>query len=348
VPTPVKGGALDIVVCGAQMPFVRGGAEQHQENLVQALIEAGHRADLVRLPVAWEKGRLFDAPLAWRMVPVDADLVIATNFPSYFVRHPNKVVWLLHQHRGAYDGFAAGASWSDFGLDDTSLEEQRLMTEWDIVALSEARRVFSNSGVVSNRLARFNGLGSTPLAHPPPLHDKLHPGPFGDYVLSVQRQEANKRPHLLVDAMADVSTPISAVMAGRGELLEDLHRAVRKQGLENRVELPGFVPDETLVDLFAGALAVVYVPEDEDYGYATLQAFYAGKPVICAADSGGVLDWVEDGVTGLVTDGTPAGVAEAIRRLAEDRDLARRLGKAGRERVSSLSWADVVARLTDQ
>jgi len=301
--------------------------------------------DLVRLPVAWEKGRLFDSPLAWRMVPVDADLVIATNFPSYFVQHPNKVVWLLHQHRGAYDGFAAGASWSDFALDDVSLEEQRLMTEWDVVALGEARRIFSNSGVVSDRLARFNGIESTPLAHPPPLYDRLHPGPSGDYVLSVQRQEANKWPHLLVEAMRGVPAPLRAVMAGRGELLEDLRHLVAKRHLTDRVELPGFVSDERLVQLYAGALAVVYVPEDEDYGYATLQAFYAGKPVICAADSGGVLDWVEDGVTGLVTDGTPAGLAAAIRRLSDDRNWAAGMGEAGRRRVESLSWADVVERL---
>lgn len=337
------------MVCGAQKPFVRGGAEQHQENLVSALREAGHETDLVRLPVAWEKGRLFDSPLAWRMVPIDADLVIATNFPSYFVRHPNKVVWLLHQHRGAYDGFAAGASWSDFGLDDVSLEEQRLMTEWDSVALGEARRVYSNSGVVSARLERFNGLPSTPLAHPPPLHEVLRPGPLGDYVVSVQRQEANKRPHLLVEAMrhlVDQGSGLDAVMAGRGELLDDLRSRTAELGLQDRIDLPGFVPDDRVVELLAGALAVVYVPEDEDYGYATLQAFYAGKPVVCAADSGGVLDWVEDGVTGLVTDGTPEDIARAIRQLDEDRDLARRLGEQGRARVAGLGWAAVVEELT--
>lgn len=340
---------LDIVVCGAQKPFVRGGAELHQENLVQALSDAGHRVDLVRLPVAWEKGRLFDSPLAWRMVPVDADLVIATNFPSYFVRHPNKVVWLLHQHRGAYDGFAAGASWSDFGMDDTSLEEQRLMTEWDAVALGEASRIYSNSGVVSARLARYNGLPSTPLAHPPPLHDVLRPGPSGDYVLSVQRQEANKRPGVLVEAMAELAaggSGLRAVSAGRGELLESLRTRAVKLGVDDRVQLPGFVPDEDVVDLFAGALAVVYVPEEEDYGYATLQAFAAGKPVVCAADSGGVLDWVEDGVTGLVTDGTPQGMAAALARLDADREWARALGEAGRQRVRSLDWASVVSELT--
>src|SRR3712207_437451 len=132
---------MDIAVCGAQVPFTRGGAELHIENLCAALGAAGHRAELVRLPTAWDKDRVFDSALAWRMVPLDVDLVVATNFPSYFVRHSNKVVWLFHQHRGFYDG--ADSSWSDLGLDDSSLEAQRLMAEWDAAALGEARHVFS-------------------------------------------------------------------------------------------------------------------------------------------------------------------------------------------------------------
>ncbi|MCW2623036.1 MAG: glycosyltransferase, partial [Frankiales bacterium] len=162
---------MDVLVCGAQKPFVRGGAELAQENLVAALEAAGHRAELVRIPVAWEKGRIFDSPLAWRAVPADADLVIATNFPSYFIRHPRKVVWLFHQHRGAFD--AADAPWSDFDLSDDALETQRLLSDWDAQALSEARHVFSLSGVVADRLERYVGLPATPLHHPAPLQDRL-------------------------------------------------------------------------------------------------------------------------------------------------------------------------------
>ncbi|MCI3950145.1 MAG: glycosyltransferase, partial [Acidimicrobiales bacterium] len=63
-------------------------------------------------------------------------------------------------------------------------------------------------------------------------------------------------------------------------------------------------------------------------------------------DAGGVLEWVEHEVTGLVTDGTPGAVAAAIDRLADDRELARKLGSAGRERAAALGWDAVVARLT--
>ncbi len=333
---------MDIVVCGAQVPFMRGGAELHMDNLVAAL-NREHRAELVRLPAAWEKERLFDAALAWRLVPLDAELVIATNFPSYFARHPNKVVWLFHQHRGAYDG--ADAPWSDIGLDDDSLETQRQLSDWDVRALEEARHVFTTSRTVADRLARYNGLTGEPLYHPPPLHDRLHPGTAGDYVFCPTRLEHNKRPQLLVEALAHARSGVRAVLAGRGTLLDALRSEADRRGVAARLELPGFVPDDELVRLYAGARAVVYAPFDEDYGYVTLQAFYAGKPVITASDSGGVLEWVEDGVTGLVTDGSPEALGAAIDRLATDEALARRLGDAGRAAVADLGWDRVVSRL---
>ena len=68
-------------------------------------------------------------------------------------------------------------------------------------------------------------------------------------------------------------------------------------------------------------------------------------PVITAADSGGVLEWVTDGVTGFVTDGSPAAMGAAIDALVADPDLAQRMGAAGRARVAGLSWEHVVETL---
>jgi len=332
-----------IVVCGAQKPFVRGGAEQHQEALAAALRAAGHDTDVVRLPVAWEKGRLLDAPLAWRLLPVDADLVIATNFPSYFVRHPRKVVWLLHQHRGAYD--AADAPWSDFGPDADAWETQRILTEWDNRALGEATHVFTNSSVVSARLRAHNGMGSTPLSHPAPLTNRLMPGPFGDYVLFVSRLEANKRPQLAVEALASSHSGLRLIIAGTGSLTGELADLTVRLGLQDRVQLAGWVEDDRLVQLYANASSVLYAPHDEDYGYVTLQAFAAGKPVITSTDAGAVLDFVLDGRTGLVTDASPEQLGAAIDRLAGDSDQAARLGNAGRELAAGLRWDRVVDQL---
>lgn len=334
---------MDVLVCGAQVPFTSGGAELHMENLVTALRQHGHRAELVRLPVAWEKDRLFDAALGWRLVPADADLVVATNFPSYFVRHPRKVVWLFHQHRGAYE--LADEDWSDIGLDDASLEVQRRLAEWDARALGEARHLFTTSHTVADRVARFNGLPAEALYHPPPLAGLLHPGDSGDYVFCPTRLERNKRPERVVQTALASRSGVRAVLAGRGSMHDELAQLARSQGKADRLHLAGFVSDEELVRLYAGALAVVYAPHDEDYGYVTLQAFLAGKPVITASDSGGVLEFVEDGVTGIVTDGSPDQLGAAADRLAADPALARRMGETGRERVRSFSWTSVVNRL---
>ena len=323
---------------------MRGGAEALMENLATAAIAAGHRAELVRIPSVWDRERIFDAALAWRMTPIDADLAIAINFPSYFVQHPNKVVWLAHQHRGAYDG--ADGPWSDFTLDDTGLELQRLLTEWDTRALSEAKHLFTISGVVADRLARYNGLAAEPLYHPAPLWAELHPGPAGTAVFCPLRLEGNKRPGLLVDALAHLTSSTRLQLAGQGSLADELMAQAERIRVTERLDLLGFVSDADLVHHYAHALAVVYAPFDEDYGYVTLQAFRAGKPVITAADSGGVLEWVEDGVNGIVTDGSAEAIAAAIDRFAADPALAEKMGEAGRARVADLDWSPVVARLT--
>ena len=334
---------MKIAVCGAHKPFMHGGAEMLMSNLVVALEDAGHQAEVIRLPVAWDQTRLFDAALAWRLVPVDADAVIATNFPSYFVRHRNKVVWLLHQHRAAYD--AADAAWSDIGYDEASRETQRMLAEWDTRALEEARALFAVSEVVAQRLKRFNGLSSRVLYHPPPLQRQLHPGAFGDYVFAPMRLEQNKRPELAVDALALWEPRVGLVLTGPGSLEAELRASAERRGVAGRLRISGFLNDPAMVETFAGALAVVYAPFDEDYGYVTLQAFLAGKPVITSRDSGGVLEWVEDGVNGFVTDGTAAAIVGAVNRLATEPGLAERMGEAGRARVAALDWADVVGAL---
>ena len=276
---------------------------------------------------------MFDSAMAWRMLPIDADLVIATNFPSYFVRHPRKVVWLFHQHRVAYD--LAGSELSDFDLDDGALEEQRLLVEWDTRALEEATVRYTLSAVVSDRLARYNGLTSTPLPHPPPHFDRLHPGQSDGSLFTALRLERNKRPELLIDAMAEASSDLTLHIAGTGSLHDELAARIERHGLTGRVHLLGWTSDDEVVRRYEAARAVLYTPYDEDYGYVTLQAFAAGKPVVTASDAGAVLEWVTDGVNGLVADPTPKSLAAAIDRIATDDvlDATARKGGEGARRV---------------
>ena len=90
-------------------PYTYGGAEVVADQLVDELRIRGHEVDLIAVPNAWIGARVLDQALIWRMIEVNqtpgkpTDLVIATKFPSYGIRHPNKVVWLVHQFRQAYD-----------------------------------------------------------------------------------------------------------------------------------------------------------------------------------------------------------------------------------------------------
>ena len=320
-----------------------GGAEQNLANLVTVLEEAGHEAELVRLPVVWSQSHLLQSAFAWRLLTIEADLVIAMNFPSYFVRHPRKVVWLNHQHRAAYD--ALDQPWSDIGLDDRSLTVHRDLVDWDTRVLAESAHLFTVSERVGERLRRYNGLDSEVLYHPPPLADRLHPGAMGDYLFCATRLEGNKRPDLMVAAMQHVDAGLRLVIAGRGSMHNELENQIRRLRLQQRVSLVGFVGDAELTELYAGARAVLYAPSDEDYGYVTLQAFCAGKPVVTTSDAGGVLEWVRDDVTGAVAEPTADSLAAAVNRLAGDTARCRALGEAGRERVTQLSWTKVVSAL---
>ncbi|HEV3060940.1 MAG TPA: glycosyltransferase family 4 protein [Vicinamibacterales bacterium] len=339
-----------VVVCEARVPFVHGGAELHVGGLVDELRRHGYRAERVSVPFKWyPKEELLAQAAAWRLVDLSEsngtpiDTVVATKFPTYFVRHPNKVTWLLHQYRAIYD--LCGTPYSEFGHTEADVRLRDKLIALDNKVLAESSRIFTNARNTAARLAKYNGLAAEPLYHPPPLAGTLRAGPSGDYVLSVGRLEGNKRVDLAIRALAHADRTTRLIVAGDGPLRSDLERIATDVGVADRVRFTGGVDGQILVDLYAGALAVLFAPYDEDYGYVTLEAFLARKPVVTATDAGGPLEFVVDGVTGLVVEPLPEALGAAVARLAADARLARSLGDAGYERASRITWDGVVQRL---
>lgn len=339
-----------VLVCEAQVPFVHGGAEYYVRTLVAKLREHGCQAELVSIPFKWyPKEELLAQAAAWRLIDLSEangrpiDLVIGSKFPTYCVRHPNKVTWLLHQHRAAYD--LCGTEYSDFEHVEADVGLRETLLRLDRSALQECRRVFTISRNTAERLQKFNGLRADPLYPPPPIADRLEAGPYGDYVLFVSRLESVKRPDLAVQAMLHVDRPIRLVMVGEGTERRRTEALAESLGVADRVEFLGAVEEAVLLRLYKGALGVVFVPFDEDYGYVTLEAFLARKPVITASDSGGPLEFVEDAVNGFVCAPAASAVASAVNRLAADRILASRLGLAGFDRARSITWDGVIEKL---
>jgi glycosyltransferase involved in cell wall biosynthesis len=271
------------------------------------------------------------------------DLFIATRFPTYFARHPRKVVWLIHQHRAAYD--LHGTPFSDFTADPADVGLRARIADLDTRMLRECTRIFTNARNTAARLAKFNGLEGRPLYHPPPLAGMLREGEYGDFVLLVSRLEPVKRVDLAIRAMRRVPPPLRLIVVGDGSQREPLARLAAESGVEERVQFRGAVWGDDVAELYSRALAVLYPPLDEDYGYVTLEAFLSAKPVITASDSGGTLEFVEDGRNGFVSPPDADPIAQAIARLAADRALARRLGQAGRERARAITWDGVIEQL---
>ena len=211
--------------------------------------------------------------------------------------------------------------------------------------LQECRRVYTNAGNTAGRLRKFNGLDAEPLYHPPHLAERLTPGTYGDYVLGVGRLETVKRAHLAIEAMARVDRPIELRLAGEGTQRANLEALASRLGVSDRVRFLGAVDDETLLALYADALAVVYVPYDEDFGYVTLEGFLARKPVITAADSGGPLEFVVDDVNGAVVTPDADAIAAAINRYAGTPRTAASHGDSGWTRARQITWDGVIEKL---
>ena len=339
-----------VVVCEAQVPFVHGGAELHVRGLVDNLRRRGYKAERVSVPFKWyPKEELLTQIAAWRMIDLSEsngeriDLAIGTKFPTYFARHPNKITWLFHQYRAIYD--LCGTPYSEFTHADGDVRLRDRLIELDGTALRESRAIFSNARNTASRLAQYNGVTAEPLYHPPPLAGKLKAGSPGDYFLSVGRLEANKRVDLIIRALAHVDRRWRLVVVGEGPLRGSLEALAASAGVADRVTFAGGVDEAALVELYARAAAVVFPPFDEDYGYITLEAFLSRKPVVTTSDAGGPLEFVTDGVTGLVAAPDAENLGAAMSRVVADARAAASMGDAGYERVRGITWDHAIDRL---
>ncbi len=341
-----------ILVCEAQVPFVHGGAEIHVRELVRELRARGYQAELVSVPFKWyPKEEILPHAAAWRLLDLSesngrpVDLVIASKFPTYFVRHPRKVAWLIHQYRAAYE--LCGTEYSDFAHTDLDVGLRETLIRLDTEMLGECRAIFSNARNTAARLSKYNGLKAEPLYHPSRLTPLLHSGSYGQYVLSVGRIESVKRVDLLVRAMAHVSPHLRLVVAGDGTQRGNVERVAAAAGLSDRITFLGTVNDQQLVELYADALVVAYPPYDEDFGYVTLEAFLARKPLITCTDSGGPTEFVRDGVNGWTCEPDPVAVAAAITSADADRSRTAQMGDAGYDLARTITWDGVIEKLVD-
>jgi glycosyltransferase involved in cell wall biosynthesis len=340
----------NICICAIEEPFVRGGAEIQLDSLASELEQRGYRVARVTLPFVWLPMRdILKNCLIWRWIELERcthepiDLVICSKFPSYAVKHPRKVTWLIHQFRQAYElhGTPHG-SFTD-GAEDQAVRQS--IVNFDTRMLSESRSIFTESQRVADRLMHYNGLKGKPLYHPPQHWDTHYHREYGDYILSVGRLVPLKRVDLLLRALATPGVSAQAIIVGDGPERASLEVLSEKLGLNGRVTFTGARWGQDLVDLYAGARAVYYAPYDEDYGLVVPEAFRSRKPVITTHDAGGTLEFVTDGETGYVTKPQPEAIGQAIGQLMASEHQCGQMGTAGYECVRFISWDYVIENL---
>ena len=335
------------------MPFTSGGAELLTAELVNQLKSRGHTVDTVSIPfTALPKKQIIKQMAIWDAVDLnnfsgrDVDLVICTKFPNYIVRHPNKVCWLIHQHRQAYE--LKGTAFGDFETNEEDESLRKMILKVDNQSLRECKKIYTISDNVSSRLNEYNDLESEVLYPPLPYTGRYRQGEKGNYILSVGRICSIKRIDLMIESLANINDSLKLKIVGACDepaIEQYLKSLVTKHHLDNRVEFLGRVPEEELLNLFANCFAVYYAPFDEDYGFVTLEALASGKIVITAKDSGGVLSFIRNNENGLIVDPEPKSMSEAFNSLVKSPELFDRLSK-NTGLANQNSWETVIEKLT--
>jgi glycosyltransferase involved in cell wall biosynthesis len=348
--------AMRVAVVTVQIPFISGGAELLADGLLRALRSEGHEAEIVAIPFKhYPPERIADHMLVCRLLDLTEsfgnpiDRVIGLKFPAYFVPHPAKVLWILHQHRSAYELWDHPQA-GDLRNSPNGRLIRDTIRQADRNLMRESRAIFTISRNVSRRLLNGCGIESTPLYNPPAGADSFYCATPGEYLLYPSRLNPLKRQTLILEALALTRQPVRVVFAGPSDhpqLDQECERLVRKFDLNGRVQFLGQVPESEKRKLYAEALGVLFTPVDEDYGYVTLEAMLARKPVLTCTDSGGPLEFVEDQATGIVAEPTAEAIADGMDAIWADRSRAGKWGAAGYERYQSLniSWSHVVDQL---
>jgi glycosyltransferase involved in cell wall biosynthesis len=319
------------------------GAERHFLGMVQAF-KRQVDTDWIQVPISearWET--ILQGYLDCYDLDLSAyDLVVSTKSPTCMVQHPNHICWLLHQIRVFYDRFD-----DEYGkLPGSALAERQhqrqTIQRLDGQGFNRVRKIFTNGQETARRLKLYNGFDAEVLY--PPVFTQGQYCAGQEHFLLPGRLHRWKRVDLAIRAMQHLSSDVPLLIAGSGEDEAEFRRLA---GDDPRIRFLGFVSDAEMLKLYADALAVLFVPKDEDFGYIAVEAMLSHKPVIVCTDSGEPARLVQNGRSGFVVDPDPVEIAGAMGILAANRELAREMGEHAFQSAPSQSWDSAVQRLIE-
>lgn len=191
-------------------------------------------------------------------------------------------------------------------------------------------------------LARQNGGGFAPGLQvgvaPMPVDTALFtPGawPRTPTLLAVGRLNEQKGVSDCIQLLAQLPDAVTADIVGDGPDRDRLHTMARTLGVGGRIRWHGRLPQSAVAPLYRGALATVMPSRDEGLGLVAVESLLSETPVV-AYRSGGIVDLIVDGETGLLTrEGSVDELAAAVMQLLDNPASAERMGAAGRARMLS-------------
>jgi glycosyltransferase involved in cell wall biosynthesis len=375
------------IVAPSPVPFDVGGAEKLWWGILEFVNKhTAHQCELIKIPTIensfWD---LIDAYYSFYTLDLSCfDMVITGKYPGWMVEHPNHHVYMLHCLRGFYDcyhlmGLPDEVITDESQIlnilnklkrDNTTIEEvfdllfkikndrsisqdefcfpgaliKKLVHFFDRKAMKKVSHFSAISETVASRKEYFPSGCKVNVVYPPSVLTQFK-NASSEYFFTVSRLDSAKRIEMLVKAYMKANTLIPLKIAGTGPLSEKIADLIKN---DSRIELVGFVSDDELIEYYSHAYAVLFVPYDEDYGLVTIEAMMCEKPVLSFFDSGGVVEFVEHQVTGLVCEPSEDELSVNIDYIANNPALCKSMGKSARKKVQNITWGNTVGALLNE
>jgi glycosyltransferase involved in cell wall biosynthesis len=369
------------IIASSPTPYKNGEADNIWRGLADAIGKyTSHQCELIKVPIKEDSfWSLIDAyHLFYRLDLSHFDMVISGKYPAWMVQHSNHQVYMIQCLRRLYDTYTLPKEYSAdnnvvrlliselrtknvspsrifnllnairnddsipaelFGLPGAFARE--IIHTLDQWSLKRVRRISAISKTVAERTEYFPPSYKVGVIYPPSALSMLHNSGM-KYFFTASRLDEPKRIRMILEAYLKTTTKIPLKIAGSGPLENELRELASK---DKRVEFLGYVSDLNLVEYYASAYAIIFVPKDEGYGLITIEAMKSRKPVITFSDSGGVAEFVEHEKTGLVSEPIVSLLAENISILAMSSDLCQKMGRAALKKVEQITWRNTVREL---
>lgn len=178
------------------------------------------------------------------------------------------------------------------------------------------------------------------IAHP----SGFKPSPVTGYntIFTTSRHDAPKRLDWLIQAYRQTQVLQPLLIAGEGP--QTSHLKALAAG-DKRIRFLGRLTPEQLSQAYADALFVPFIPDREDLGLITLEAFASRKAVLTTTDSGGAAEMVQHQQTGLIVEPDISAIADAITQLCAQPAQTQAMGERGLQTMAHISWQVLTDRL---